>query len=207
MEGKTVRRYLQLDYMKAFAAMMVVFTHSLEYLGHYETALRWGRPFWVDMAVPVFMIISGFTFSQSAEKNELVDVGSWFRKKSMLPKLTRILIPYCLIVLVQMGMFVVFSPRGAKEYLLGILTGGWGPGSYYVPVLIQLLILFPLMYVLSLKNLKGTVWIFFIVHGLFDYVLNMVLDFPMEDSLYRLSILRYLGFLVMGLFLYRKNGS
>lgn len=74
MNLASVNRVNQLDWLKAFAIIMVLITHTLQSLNIYSDALIIGRPFWIDMAVPIFMIISGFTFSMSAEKN---NISSW----------------------------------------------------------------------------------------------------------------------------------
>lgn len=57
------KRLVAIDYMKAIAIMLVVITHTYQVRGTYKSLLLIGRPFWIDMAVPIFMILSGFTYS------------------------------------------------------------------------------------------------------------------------------------------------
>ncbi|MDN6196053.1 MAG: acyltransferase family protein, partial [Atopostipes suicloacalis] len=54
---KKFGRIQSIDYLKAFAIVLVILTHALTK----TQRLKIAGPFWISMAVPIFMIISGFT--------------------------------------------------------------------------------------------------------------------------------------------------
>lgn len=80
-----------------------------------------------------------------------------------------------------------------------ILTGGQGSGSYYTVVMIQIIILYPVIYWLIQK--RGGVLITIFTNLLFEIV-DAVTD--MNPNIYRLVSFRYLTFLVIGAW-YARN--
>lgn len=86
-----------LDYMKAAAILFVIINHSL------PDALRFSLLFVyvVRMAVPLFVLVSGYTFAKSIGKFENPCI--WWKWEYMYPKMVRFMIP----VLGLYGLFVV----------------------------------------------------------------------------------------------------
>lgn len=99
------------------------------------------------------------------------------------------------------------------------MQGGFGPGSYYSPVLIQIvLIYFPILLVFNkflnklMKNRYKSVislLIIFIIEAIFEVIINYMGSIYNKDvvaSFYRMSALRYIPFLQLGIILYNyKN--
>lgn len=195
----TSNRLVAIDYLKAVAIVLVIITHSISQ----ETRLKYYGPFWIDMAVPIFMIISGFTYSMSADRHQIKTLHQWFCWKAIAPKLQRIALPYFITIIIETTVFMIFSPKSIKYLLIGYITGGWGPGSYYFPILIQLIVMFPLIFLVFKKIPVVAVVLSFVVHLSFDIVSNTLLaDWPYIDWLYRLLIFRYNAFIVTGIALY-----
>ena len=132
-----------LDFLKGFAICMVVFTH-FEWRDA-ERALPL-FPYLVDMAVPIFMVISGYTYAMSMERHgitTLQDALSWDNIKT---KLIRYTAPFLIIAaweLIDKNIHV--NAEQPLEYLAWIIRGTDGKGSYYYPLLIQLIFVFYLL--------------------------------------------------------------
>ena len=79
------------------------------------------------------------------------------------------------------------------------LKGAYGPGSYYVPLMIQLVIIFPIIYILVKKYPRASLPIMALVTLLFE---TYVVVFDMEKADYRLLIGRYLFLITFGCWFY-----
>lgn len=197
--GSNFERLAMLDYIKAVCIIFVIVTH-LPWSDEQRSFLLF--PFYIDQAVPVFMVISGYAYTRSACKRGICSVRDWFSPPSFVPKLSRVLFPYALIWL---SLLVIGLLNGLTEPLMGIarfFVGSWGPGSYYVPVLIQLLVLFPFM----MRVVKRWKW-----RGYFLLlVLNIAFEafftlFDLPAGLYRLCFFRYIVFVLAGMLLYETK--
>lgn len=203
-DEKKFTRVMAIDYLKAIAVILVILTHALSK----TQRLKIGGPFWISMAVPIFMIISGFTNTLSADKNNIDSLSQYFTKEELIPKLLRVILPYLVIVLLELllgifqevifntGPFISFS---LKDFIFYFLTGGTTPGSYYILILIQFIFLYPFMFLAFKKLGKNSIILFFLVHLIFDALTTYL---PIPAELYRVSIFRYLAFIVMGIALY-----
>lgn len=188
------------DNLKAMSILLVILTHSITL----ETRMLIGGPFWVDMAVPIFMILSGFTYSLSAQKKECNSITQYYTKRNIVPKFKRLLFSYLLIITIEVIIYSFFQPKGLKEIIIRYFFGGWGPGSYYIPLLFQLIILFPCMYIPLKKSWLKTVIFCFIIQITYDIAMSSGFLFgnSIANSFYRLFIGRHLVFIVMGIVLY-----
>ena len=87
-EGKK-QRIEFLDYLKAVCVIMVIITH---YGWEDKTS-----PFFtmlINMAVPVFMIVSGYNFAMSNRKKADGNLEKMYGWNMMKPKLIRFLLPF-----------------------------------------------------------------------------------------------------------------
>ncbi|AGA70598.1 acetyltransferase, fucose-4-O-acetylase [Desulfitobacterium dichloroeliminans LMG P-21439] len=197
------QKLVHLDYLKAICIIFVVITHTAI---SSDLRIRFLFPFYIDMAVPIFMIISGYTYSMSLENRSIHSVLEWFEAKNFSDKFLRIFSPFIIAFLIEIvdkvGIKNIIDLRiniNLKSIAIGFLTGGWGPGSYYFPVLIQLLIIFPFIYFLiKQKNTVGITYIV-LIQFLFEITIQL-LKIPV--SAYRLMFLRYLGCVMIGVIYY-----
>lgn len=77
-DEETFQRIMAIDYLKSIAVILVILTHALSK----KQRLKIAGPFWISMAVPIFMILSGFTNSLSADKIKLVHLSNFTRKRN-----------------------------------------------------------------------------------------------------------------------------
>lgn len=65
------------------------------------------------------------------------------------PKLIRFLVPFFTVCLIEIVLLVIEDKHINPPRIF--LLGAYGPGSYYVPIMIQLLVIFPIIYKLVEK--------------------------------------------------------
>ena len=187
-----------LDYLKVISIFMIVVTH----LGFSAiTRKNLLFPYWIDMAVPIFFIISGYVYSLSSDKRKLKGIKDWFKFDNFIDKFLRIFIPYVIIFIIEVLLYKINNRDiFLREIINGFFTGSWGPGSYYFPVLLQLLFLFPFILFIT-KTKYG--WLCLI---LIQILLEITTQrFGLSDWVYRLLFFRYLGFVTFGILLYFRD--
>lgn len=192
VEKKEKKRIEFLDYLKAVCVLMVIITH-------YDWTDKSSPVFTmlINMAVPVFMIISGYNFAMSNDKKAEGKLSKMYSWEMLQPKLVRFLVPYFFVCIIEVILRLAF---GRKVTLArAFLEGGYGPGSYYVPVMMQLLLIFPIIYVLIAKNARMGIWVVGAANLLFEIAVKV---FEIEKHDYRLSVGRYLLLVAFGCYLY-----
>ena len=186
-----------LDYIKGIAVLFVIITHY-----HWEADARKNLlfPYWIDMAVPVFMIISGYVASMSYSRKKVMSLNQAYQWKEIIHKIFRYTFPFLIAYGLELiGELYLRGIEGAGKWVFNFFRGGYGPGSYYYPVMIQFVFLFPLVYFLIKKlDFAGVLLCGF---GNFFYEILQRLYFVSEGC-YRLLIFRYLLLIGFGCYLY-----
>ena len=77
------QRLYCIDILKGICSIFVIITH---YNWQETERLKFLFPFWIDMAVPVFMIISGYLYAKSYKKKEISNIGSAYLLENILNK-------------------------------------------------------------------------------------------------------------------------
>lgn len=112
-----------IDFLKAYAIIMVVFTHSIPSFVH---DLILGC-LWIDVQVPLFLLIQVF----HAYKNEKIP------EINMKKMAKRIVLPFAIIQIVIFVTLALFSEDNVCKLLnISILTGG--KGTALVPIILGL---------------------------------------------------------------------
>ena len=181
-----------LDYLKAICVIMVIITH-------YDWSDK-STPFFtmlINMAVPVFMIISGYNFAMSNKKKTNGKFRKMYEWKFLKSKLIRFLVPFFTVCLIEIAILAV-EDKNINPFRIFVL-GAYGPGSYYVPIMIQLLVIFPIIYKMVERSAKWGIFLSGMANLLFEIC---VIVFDMDKYYYRLSIGRYLLLIAFGCHLY-----
>ncbi len=215
------RHFKHIDVLKGICILIVIIEHA-----------KWDRnvwlkgffPFWDRIAIPCFMVISGYVYTKSIERNT---VKGYYSFKNISRKLKRYLIPFLFIFVLENLIYFIISIPSVMSFLnthfnynavdetyrftlynLGkaLITGSYGPGNYYTPVLIQLIFLVPLLYLL-IKRFRygGLVTSFFLC--LFFEVMQYSIGLP--KTVWRNLIFRHIMTIGFGIYLslgyYKKN--
>lgn len=201
MKNNFKERDLKFDFIKMICIFMVIITH-VSFSDNQKSCFVF--PYFIYMAVPVFMIISGYMNAKSWDKKNIQNIKTWFSKKIFLSKVITILIPFTVIFIIEFFLIyfiqnIKFSPLHIAYYFI---TGGLGPGSYYFPVLIQMFIFFPFVFKVYLwDNLKGGI-IIISVQLIFEIGIQFL---GISESIYRLLFFRYLIYILLGIILYQNR--
>lgn len=190
MEDK--KRIELIDYLKAVCVIMVIITH-------YDWADK-TSPFFsmvINMAVPVFMILTGYNFAMSNQKKTDGKIQSMYQWQVLKSKLARFLIPFIVVCFVEIILLMV-DGREINPFRIFVM-GAYGPGSYYVPVMLQLLVLFPFIYAMVSKNAKLGLTLAAIFNLLFEIMIHIT---ALDKYYYRLLVGRYLLLVAFGCYLY-----
>lgn len=195
------KRDSALDIIKGISILFVIAVHQSSFQ-EWTTFQRnmLGFPFWIDMAVPLFMMISGYVSALSFERRGLRTIEDAYTKQYLFKSAIRYTVPLaiayaveCLIELYQHNFDSI--KEFAKTVFYGFFRGGLGPGSYYYPVLMQFILLSPIIYFV-IRKYKGK--------GLLGcFVANFVFEamkdtYFIEAAQYRLLIFRYIFLIAIG---------
>ena len=173
---------------------MVVVTH---FSWEEHERLNYLFPFWIDMAVPIFMLISGYVYTISYKRHEINKFESAYSIKNNIDKLIRYTIPYIITFIIE-EIYIILGTSGIDSISYEILTfidGGRGPGSYYYPVMIQFVFIFPIIFFIINHNKKTGLILCGFLNIIFE-ILQRTYD--LNSSTYRLLIFRYLLLISVG---------
>ncbi len=177
--------------MKAFAIISVVVSHSYPLHGY-------------ALPVVIFIILIGYGNTRSYMKsgiNSLLECYNWQLLKR---RLDRIMWVYLFTVAFEMlASFILTNYLQIGNFQLNywlkeFFNGGSGPGSYFVPLLIQVLLFLPVLYVIANKNINYMLIGSFAVNMLFELYCYY---FNVPQSTYRFIFIRYLFAISLGVWL------
>ncbi len=114
LETSRLRNHF-LDILKAAAILCILITHF-----HWtdQQRLRLFFPFWIDMAVPVFMVISGYVNFCSSKRSGINSLREAYAAERIRKKLLRYLIPFGFAYLAETALIFIFSDSLDKSSLL-----------------------------------------------------------------------------------------
>lgn len=188
-------RNYNIDILKALAIISVILLHSLTL----KTELRILAPYHIKQAVPVFMILTGYNTARSYQKRRFKTLRQFYEFDYLRKRLERLIYPFGFIWLLQMLILFLFTDKlDLSLFIHSFFRGGRGPGSYFVPIIVQTTLLLPFIYLFLKKNKRQPVLIMFLVSlglELFSRLTNM------EAATYRLLIFRYVFALTLGVWL------
>lgn len=133
------RRFDQIDLLKALAIVAVVSQHGLPFSERLDS---YGS-LWTDQAVPVFIVLTGLLLARFDKVGPLpwrgLDAPGYLKRRA-----ARLLVPFSVtwVAALAVGLLVVGSIYLGALTLLGALPVV-GPGNYYIPVAVQLVLLTP----------------------------------------------------------------
>ena len=185
-----------LDIIKGLMIIFIIITHfRFVYPDDYN---RYGFYFWIDMAVPVFMIVTGYVTAIQFRKRGVESFVQAYSIEIVIPKVLRFLIPFSLIMLLELPYMILVNKSGIIETIANIVRGGIGPGAYYTSVMIQLVFLVPLIYALVKKyDWFGTI-LCFMLTVLWEMVQYC---WGMDGQSYKIIAFRYISVIAFGCFI------
>ncbi|MBE6005389.1 MAG: acyltransferase [Lachnospiraceae bacterium] len=193
-------RNTTIDFLKSLAIIMVLITH---YNWSDEQRKLIIFPYIIEMAVPIFMIISGYVGTLSFKKHDINTLNDAYKLSIIFKKMIRYTIPYLMLVILEIiDPHVEINVQSKLDYVKWFLNGTVGQGSYYFPILIQLIFTFPIIYFIVEKSAKRGVILCFTINCVYEL---LRWSYEMNDECYRLLLFRYIIWLFVSLCGYIKR--
>ena len=173
-------RLSYIDALKGIAITAVLLLHTLSD-GARKAIIA---PIHIGQAVPIFIAVTFFLSFLTMDRlnGKLIE---WYKPARVLKMVKRVVIPFLIVLVLQCALLLFLSDVKPRVIIAG---GGYGPGSYYLWVYLQVWFVAPLFYkLLKWRPLHGSVAIL-----LLCIVLNMVSSRFCPDLLWRLLAIRYL---------------
>ena len=187
LQNPTDGRYHSIDFVKGVCIIFVIIAH---FEWTQTERLKYLFPFWIELAVPVFMVISGFVYTKSFQKHNILTLEQAYKVDTILGRIIRFSVPYIIVFCFEE---ITFNAAGAVHHSLvqvfqNFLIGGFGSGTYYYVIMIQFIFWFPVIFAIIRKyDFNGLILCGFInfMYELLRRAYNMNLD------CYRLLVFRY----------------
>lgn len=154
MKTENAQHNNTIDIIKAFGIILVLITH---YSWTEEQQKCFLFPYLINMAIPAFMIITGYVYSLSLSKGSIKKIDDAYNLCIIRRRFCRYTIPFVVVLiweLVDVRHFDIICSMNPLEIVKWILQGTAGPGSYYYPVMIQIVFLFPVVFFI-IERKKG----------------------------------------------------
>ncbi len=197
------RYYREIDFIKAVAVMAVVVLHSLPV----KTLYRLLAPFHVWHAVPLFMVVAGVNSALSASRQPESGFRAHYSGRRLLRYGRRLLAPFFLVWLLELAVLFLVRPPTPGKVIFSFFAGGFGPGSYFIPIFVQHLLFFPLFLQVRDRCRDWHPWLFLLamlgVALFFEY---LCVAAGLGEKWYRLLYGRYFFAAVLGDFLVSRQG-
>lgn len=193
---------LQIDLLKGLAIIFVLIFHTLPR----ETLDDIYFDFHIRQAVPIFMLLLGLNMGMSIARRYSKSKKFNFREY-IGGRFWRIVFPFILLFLTTLLIGIATSRIKIGEILGKILLGifgvlpVYGPGNYFITILFQFILVFPLIFWLYRRYPKLTVVLCFAIDILFQLFAKNSSIFDNFPYLYSACILRYLSIISIGLWI------
>jgi len=198
-----VTRNSFLDVLKGILIVFVIILHcSLE--NSKSTIYQYIYAYIIAFAVPMFLFVSGYVSALSFARKG-ISLEKAYEAKNLFPRLIRFIVPFSLFYICEWFIFrlngiyqVNIIEYGVLEFFKKWFSGGVGMGSYYFPMMLQFVFMFPVVFFFIKKyEYKGLIGCF-IVNALYEF---MKASYGMNEGEYRLLIFRYIYIIAAGCYL------
>ena len=176
-----------IDFIKAYAILCVLFGHTF---GPILDKVAYGV--WAGMQVPLFILVQAFhCYKKDSYKVKIGKV------------LKRVFLPFLVLELLTFLIALACGSECNSMIHNGLIGGGYGPGSYFPWIYIQVAVLLPFIAILFKNCKRETALIVFLIicegfEVLFSYI-------NISEEAYRLLCPRYLFLFFLG-WLWAKDG-
>lgn len=196
-EADWMERNRFLDVMKGIAILFVITTH---YQFSNQQRNQYLFFYWIGMAVPIFMIITGYVYAKSFQKKGMETFEQTYSTKNLVPRLLRFAIPYAMFFIIEVLLKYKYEKKvGTLKFLwkfgMKIFRGGDGYGSYYIPVMFQFVFLFPMIYFIVKKKGMWGVILCGIINAVYEFTSNV---WGLGKPAYRLLVFRFILVIAYG---------
>lgn len=192
---------IEIDIIKGLCIFSVIVIHTV------PRELLYGAlyPFHLWQAVPMFIILMGFNAVRSAERRGLSRLSDFYNRAYLGKQFTRLVVPVLLIYALSslLSIWLTDTPYFGYQTLL-LKFPMTGPGNYYVSIVLQFILLFPLLYVFYKKHPVAMIVTCFVIDIIFQLMSNNDVMMDEHYYMYTGNILRYVSALALGMWITKK---
>ena len=211
--------YNNFNLLRLLAALQVVYTHSLEHLNiTNEYLMSFGHFIAYFPGVPVFFLISGYLITMSYDKNSDIKEYSKNRALRIIPGLyvnffigvvilwyfnqfngvsLNSILPW---IVAQLTLFQFYNPEFIRDFGVGVINGS----LWTISVELVFYIILPFLYVFLKKDFTKRFILLMILSFIFYfYITNISTKTLIYEKLIGVSIMPYLFYFLIGLFMYK----
>lgn len=191
------KHYLQIDILKALAIISVIILHTIPV----NMVKNPVSIFTIYQAVPIFFVLMAANALMSFKRHDYKVLASIY-PKYLKNRFERIVYPLIILWILSLVIGVLLN----KEIYIGTMTFiGYlplsGPGNYFISILIQFVLVFPILYKLYRYNPKYLLITGFILSFAFEILATHVPILDNNFYWYKACILRYLFLIILGMWL------
>ncbi len=192
-EAALAARSEGLDRAKGIAILFVCLRHGLT-RPELDASVAWLH---LGQAVPIFILVTGYLACRSWERHGL-GVRSYYAWGRVRRMLTRIALPLAVVLALEAVLLMATGRSPGHVLREFVVMGGWGPGSYYPWVYLQLWFLLPfILWLTSIRTGCASAWAFLFVICFAAEAVVGLLHPP--SAVYRLLCVRYFFALCLGI--------
>lgn len=207
--------------LRLLAALQVVYIHSMAHFNiTNETALYVKNIISYFPGVSIFFLISGYLITMSYEKNPNIKVYAKNRFLRIIPGLYASFFVGLLILwyfgqfndvgvadvlpwtVAQLTLFQFYNPEFIRDFGVGVINGS----LWTISVELVFYVILPLLYLFLQKDFyKKLLFLSVISLGFYYYIHYISANTLTYEKLIKVSILPYLFYFLIGMFLYKKR--
>ena len=190
-----------IDFIKSYAILCVILGHTFPLLD------KIGYGIWAGMQVPLFILIQTFHYLKK-ERSFKINISKI---------LGRVVVPFIIAEILTFIVALLVKKENASILIQEFIQrGGYGPGSYYPYIYLQITLLLPFFAILLKHSSKvnspmvlssefrvQSLLIVFLLLSEGCEILFSLTDFP--DTIYRILAIRYIFLIYLG-WLWVKDG-
>lgn len=189
---KKQTRYHYIDLLKGICIILVLINHL-----PWEKRRNYVFPFIIETAVPLFMMVSGWISAKNYKKKNFMTLSDCYHSSGMIKSIINYSVPLMTLAAAQMVILYVFQNR-AYDIINILVLGRLGPGNYYFPCLLQLVVIFPIIYIITLKYNESGLVFFLFLNILYEFI---QVNYELDAGTYRLLVFRYIFCIAFGCYI------
>ncbi|UCE11738.1 MAG: acyltransferase family protein, partial [Candidatus Thorarchaeota archaeon] len=163
--------------------------------------------FWERVSIPVFLVIMGFNAANSFKHRGAKSLGEMVSHGYLQRKTRRYVLPFVLLYLIFIGLGFLSYAIGLTLFSSMAFIPFWGPGIWFVPVVLTAVVVLPILYRAYIWNPRVTIVLCFAIDLLAQIALYVLLQGAaanpaMQDALkflFQTNILFYASAVAMGI--------
>jgi peptidoglycan/LPS O-acetylase OafA/YrhL len=189
-------RLAQIDLLKGAAILSVIAIHGL---ARHELRDGWAG-LWFGQAVPVFLVLMAVNASQQMRRANASRLRDLYSRAYFAGRVERLLRPFAVVWLAALAIGAVHGGLHFGPLMLTGVIPLRGPGNYFVTIAFEFVVVFPALWWAFQRAPGVTIAGAFALDAAFELVAPSVFHGAYPYG-YDAAILRYLGQVVLGLWI------